>query len=58
MKQALRRNLAQKNALEILEALFREDSLLATHSLTYYDRTPLGGFPHRRFAVTFPCGMG
>ena len=58
MKQASRRNLVHKNALEILETLLRAGGLLATHSLTYYERRPLGEFPHPMFAVTFPRGMG
>jgi hypothetical protein len=41
-----------------LVSLFEAETLLATHSLTHYERTPLGESPHRRFAVTFPRGVG
>jgi hypothetical protein len=41
-----------------LVSLFEAETLLATHSLTHYERTPLGESPHRRLAVTFPRGVG
>ena len=47
-----------ETALATLVTLFEAEHLLATHSLTHYERTPLGESPHRRFAVTFPCGVG
>ena len=53
-----RRNFAIESALESLVSLFEAETLLATHSLTHYERTPLGESPHRRLAVTFPRGVG
>lgn len=53
-----RRNFAIESALDSLVSLFEAETLLATHSLTHYERTPLGESPHRRLAVTFPRGVG
>jgi hypothetical protein len=52
------RNFSYETALTALVTLFEADYLLATHSLTHYERTPLGKSPHRRFAVSFPSGVG
>jgi len=58
-KHALRqRNVGPKTALATLVRLFEAEHLLATHSLTHYERTPLGESPHGRFAVSFSCGVG
>jgi hypothetical protein len=38
--------------------LFEAEHLLATHSLTHYERTPLGESPHRRLAFPCPWGVG
>jgi hypothetical protein len=51
-------NFVLENALATLVTLFEADSLLATHSLIYYERTPLGESPHRRFAFLSPWGVG
>jgi len=53
-----KRNFSDETALATLVSLFEAESLLATHSLTHYEREPLGESPHRRFAVTFPSGEG
>jgi hypothetical protein len=53
-----KRNFSEETALSTLTALFEAEHLLATHSLTHYERTPLEEPPHRRFAVTFPCDAG
>jgi len=52
------RNFALESALGSLVTLFEANSLLATHSLTHFERRPLGESPHPRFAATFPCGVG
>jgi hypothetical protein len=51
-------NFSSETALATLVALFEAEHLLGTHSLTHYDRTPLGEPPHRRLAVTFPREPG
>jgi hypothetical protein len=53
-----RQNFAPETALATLVTLFEAEHLLGTHSLTHYERTPLGESPHRRFAATFPYGVG
>lgn len=52
------KNVVPETALATLVTLFEAEHLLATHSLTHYERTPLGESPHRRFAVSFPSGVG
>jgi hypothetical protein len=51
-------NTSSATALGSLVSFLKADHLLGTHSLTYYERTSLGEPPHRRFAATFPCGVG
>jgi hypothetical protein len=53
-----KQNVTPETALATLVTLFEAEHLLATHSLTHYERTPLGQPPHRRLAVTFPSGVG
>ena len=53
-----RQNFAPETAVATLITLLQAKYLLATHSLTHYERTPLGESPHRRFAATFPCRAG
>jgi hypothetical protein len=53
-----KQNFVPATALSALMALLEAGHLLATHSLTHYERTPLQKPPHRRFAATFPCGAG
>jgi len=53
-----KQNFSGETALATLDTLLEAEHLLATHSLTYYERTPFGESPHRRFAVTFPRGVG
>ena len=53
-----KQNFVHETALATLITLFEAEHLLGTHSLTHYERTPLGESPHRRFAATFPCGVG
>jgi hypothetical protein len=47
-----------ETALATLLTLFEAEHLLATHSLTHYERTPLGEPPHRRLAFPSPWGVG
>jgi hypothetical protein len=51
-------NFALESALGNLVTLFEAETLLATHSLTHYERTSLDESPHRRLAVSFPWGVG
>jgi hypothetical protein len=53
-----KQNFVPETALATLIVLFEAEHLLATHSLTHYERRPLGESPHRRFAATFPYGVG
>jgi hypothetical protein len=53
-----KQNFSDETALATLDTLVKTEHLLATHSLTHYERTPFGESPHRRFAVTFPRGVG
>ncbi len=58
-KQASRkRNFTPQAALATLTPLFEAKFLLATHSLTHYERTSLGEPPHRRLAFLCPWGVG
>ena len=58
-KQASRhQNVAPDTALATLVTLVAAEHLLATHSLTHYERTPLGESPHRRFAATWLWAVG
>ena len=52
------KNLVPETALATLVTLFETEHLLATHSLTHYERTPLGESPHRRLAFPCPWGVG
>jgi hypothetical protein len=51
-------NFVLETALATLVTLLEADFLLATHSLTHYERTPLGEPPHRRLAFPCPWGVG
>jgi hypothetical protein len=53
-----RQNFNPETALSTLTALFEAEHLLATHSLTHDERTPLGEPPHRRLAFSSPWGVG
>ena len=53
-----KQNFSNETALATLVTLFEAEHLLATHSLTHYERTSLGEPLHRRFAVSFPSGVG
>ena len=53
-----KQNFSDETALATLDTLVKAEHLLGTHSLTHYERTPFGESPHRRFAVTFPRGVG
>ena len=51
-----KQNFAPETALSCLMTLLEAEHLLGTHSLTHYERRPLGEPPHRRLA--FPCPWG
>jgi hypothetical protein len=53
-----KQNVVHETALDALVTLFEAEYLWGTHSLTHYEKTPLGEPPHRRLAVTFPAEPG
>jgi len=53
-----KQNFVSESALSTLTVLFEAEHLLATHSLTHYERTLLEESPHRRLAFPCPWGVG